>query len=121
VLPPEAIEDDKRRASYHFVLVIDDIAVLESPATEALDTCRVTGRVEIVYRRPLFHFGPARRAPRKGKPLSVSVPCWRHTRHPEPPGPSRLHYGGRTPPRRIEVWGSIIDNEFAVFELEAID
>lgn len=121
MLPPEAIRDNKRRARYHFILAIDDIVVQESSAVEGLDTCRVTGRVERVYRKPFFHLRPAKQAPRKGQPFSVSVRCWQAARHPEPPGGNRLHHGGPGTCGWIEVWGSIVENELMVFEFEEFD
>ncbi len=121
VLPPEIIGENKRRATYHFTLVIEDIAVSEASATEALDTCRVSGRIEEVHRKPMLRFIQPDGAPDTGALFTLSIPCWNKLKRPEPPGPNRLYHSGSTRPSRIEIWGSVIDEKFVTFEFEQID
>lgn len=109
---PEAIEDERRRPGYHITLVLDNITVTEPSTTGSLDTCLASGRVEGIHRKPPRGCGRVKRAPSAGESFSISVRCWDETRRPELPGPRRLHYGGTSKPRRIQVWGSIINDEF---------
>jgi hypothetical protein len=121
VLPPEAIEDNKRRATYHFTLAIDDIVVSETPASDTLDTCRIAGHIEKMHRKPLLPPMQPAGALDSGSRFAADIPCWNESKRPEPPGPGRLYHSGPTRPGRIEVWGSFIDDEFVIFEFEGID
>ena len=118
--PPWAIVKSKRSAEYRFTLAIEDVAVMET-STTALERCRAAGIVEKVHRRPLFRSRNVEGAPRRGERFAVSVWCWNETRQPGPPGPARLDYGGPRSPKRILVWGSLIDDEFVVHQFERMD
>jgi hypothetical protein len=120
VEPPEAVADDQRRAEYHFTLALDELRFSESSPTGGLDSCRAVGRVERVHRRPAASPGGAgARAPREGEHFRVRVWCWDETRRDEPSGPGRVYYGGAARYSRLEIWGSLVDGEFLVFQLAA--
>ena len=115
--PPDTIEGDRRRADYYISLTLDGIVVTGASRHGQLDRCRASDRVERVYRKPLYSWRRSDAVPRLGEPFSVRVPCWNETARDEPPGPNRLHYGGPTVVRQIQVWGTVIDGEFVVYQL----
>jgi len=119
--PPDAIKESKRRAMYHFTLAIDDISASQVSTTGGVDHCQVAGLVEKIHRKPLFKFKQINGAPVSAAPFTVIVHCWNELKQPDPPGPNRLYYGGPTRHKRIEIWGSVIEEEFVTFVFEEID
>ena len=119
--PPWAREESRRNAQYHFALEVEELTLVEKSATGGLDSCRVAGRVTALYRVPgawvSRRHGPA--APRLGEGFGVRVDCWPADpalAWAEPAGPYRVYYGGPNEPKWLEVWGSVMDGGFVVFE-----
>lgn len=98
-LPPDAEEELKASADYHWVVRVEAIDLIGEPLDPALgqlSDCRLEGTLVEVLRGD--DSGVA------GQEVTIAVDCWRHGQEPEPTGTSRVYYDDPGLPYTQEMW-----------------